>query len=138
MQILHIFIANGSETNYVFPTHGTAVLFGSRGSQLVAHHFASVHRDRDIVGVFFGAEIGSIRIRGQADCEATLCIPVPPVKCDADWLTTAASETFSIGIPGANATDSATSTFARRSTTSRRTSLTTQRTWSGVGSAKGG
>jgi hypothetical protein len=113
MQVIHLAVEKGAKTDLVFTMPNTAVLFGSTAdfSGLVSlghsavRHFGSIGVQSDAVGVFFGDDLGKIRILGHETFEFLIYALVPPVECSGYWITTAPSGIFSIGLPDGNATD---------------------------------
>jgi hypothetical protein len=113
MQMLVLPIESGTKTDLTFSIANTAVLFNSTtgfsalvsvGHQTV-RHFGSIGEQSDAVGVFFGDDLGKIRILGHSTFALTIYALVPPVPCARYWITTAPAGVFSIGGSFGNVTD---------------------------------
>jgi hypothetical protein len=115
MGVFHVPISDGVKTDLTFPVPNTIVVFGSTHGynalfgvgQSYIRHFGSVHQTSNVVGVFFGASPGKIRINGHSNLDLVLYVLIPPAECDTFYVTTAPTEFFSIGTPIANVTDGA-------------------------------
>jgi hypothetical protein len=56
-----------------------------------------VNSSHEAIGAFFGDDIGKVRLYGRANAIIVLYVLTAPTNCDSFWITTSATDTFSLG-----------------------------------------
>jgi hypothetical protein len=94
------------------PHHYSSVIFahtsGFHGvvgtGEFHVRQFGIVNASYDAIGAYFGENPGKVRLYGRNTATVVVYALTPPTNCDTFWITSSATDTFSLGGSFANGT----------------------------------